>query len=132
MVLSKSGPYQPLRPNGFRVKCIDVPPTARWMNGVLGLVITVMRTLRQITTICFSSGALLVEVCRSDSLLCKQDWPSIWWLGMFGETGRRVMDPIRGSGDFLAYGSPSISAHPRRMLGFKARGRIVGEVSVCT
>ena len=29
---------------------------------------------------------------------------------MLGETGRQVMGPIRGSGDFLAYGSPSISA----------------------
>ncbi len=29
---------------------------------------------------------------------------------MLGETGRRVMSPIRDSGDFLAYGSPSISA----------------------
>ena len=45
-------------------------------------------------------------------LLCKQDWPSIWWLGMLGETGRRDVVPIRGSGDFLAYGSPSISASP--------------------
>ena len=81
-----------------------------------------------------SSGALLVEVCRSDSLLCKQDWPSIWWLGMLGETDRRDVVPIRGSGDFLAYGSSSssISAHSHQMLGFKARGRIVGEVSVCT
>ena len=29
---------------------------------------------------------------------------------MLGATGRQVMGPIRGSGDFLAYGSPSISA----------------------
>ncbi len=29
---------------------------------------------------------------------------------MLGETGRWVIGPIRGSGDFLAYGSPSISA----------------------
>ena len=29
---------------------------------------------------------------------------------MLGETGRKVMGPIRGSGDFLAYGSSSISA----------------------
>ena len=29
---------------------------------------------------------------------------------MLGETGRWVMGPIHGSGDFLAYGSPSISA----------------------
>ncbi len=29
---------------------------------------------------------------------------------MLGETGRQVMGPIRGSGDFLAYVSPSISA----------------------
>ena len=29
---------------------------------------------------------------------------------MLGETGRQVMGPMRGSGDFLAYGSPSISA----------------------
>ena len=29
---------------------------------------------------------------------------------MLGETGRQVMGPIHGSGDFLAYGSPSISA----------------------
>jgi hypothetical protein len=43
-------------------------------------------------------------------MLCKQDWPSIRRLGMLGETDRWVMGPIRGSGDFLAYGSPSISA----------------------
>jgi hypothetical protein len=32
---------------------------------------------------------------------------------MLGETGKQVMGPIRGSGDFLAYGSPSISAKGR-------------------
>ena len=32
---------------------------------------------------------------------------------MLGETGRRVMGPIYGSGDFLAYGSPCISAITR-------------------
>ncbi len=50
-------------------------------------------------------------MCGSASLLCKQDRPSVWWLGgMLGETGRWVMGPIRGSGDFLVYGSPSISS----------------------
>ena len=34
---------------------------------------------------------------------------------MLGETGRQVMGPICGSGDFLAYGSPSISALPPRV-----------------
>ena len=29
---------------------------------------------------------------------------------MLRETGRQVMGPICGSGEFLAYGSPSISA----------------------
>ncbi len=52
-----------------------------------------------------------MEVCGSDSLLCKQDWPGIRWLGMLGETGRWVKGPIRGSGNFLAYGSPA-SASP--------------------
>ncbi len=36
---------------------------------------------------------------------------------MLGETGRQVMGPIRGSGDFLAYGSPSISALATAYLG---------------
>ncbi len=38
------------------------------------------------------------------------------------------MAPIRGNGDFLAYGSPRVSTHPCLMLGFMACGRIVGDV----
>ena len=40
----------------------------------------------------------------------KPDLVRIQWLGMLGETWRQVMGLICGSGDFLAYGSPSISA----------------------
>ncbi len=71
-------------------------------------------------------------MCGSASLLSKQDWSSIRWLGMLGETGRQEVAPIHGNGDFLAYGSPRVSAHPHQMLGFMAHGRIVGDVSVCT
>ena len=38
---------------------------------------------------------------------------------------------ITGSGTSLWYLSPSISAHPRRVLGATARGRYVGESCVC-
>ena len=38
---------------------------------------------------------------------------------------------IKGSGTSLWYLSPSISAHPRRVLGATARGRYVGESCVC-
>ncbi len=81
---------------------------------------------------CYSNGTLLERMWGGDVLLSKQDWPKIWWLGMLGETGWQEMIPIRGYGDFLAYGSPRISAHPCQMLGFKARGRRAGDLSVCT
>ncbi len=38
--------------------------------------------------------------------MSKQDWPSIRWLGMLGETGRQGVTPIGSNRDFLAYGSP--------------------------
>ena len=38
---------------------------------------------------------------------------------------------ITGSGTSLWYLSPSISAHPCRVLGATARGRDVGESCVC-
>ncbi len=37
-----------------------------------------------------------------------------------------------GNGEFLAYGSPRITAHPCQMLGFNAHGRIAEDELVCT
>ena len=41
---------------------------------------------------------------------------------MPGETGRQVMGLTHGSGDFLAYGSPSISAHAHEEAKQKREG----------
>ena len=60
-----------------------------------------------------------MEGCRSDG---NQAWLSVWWLGMPGETGRQVMGLTHGSGDFLAYGSPSISAHAHEEAKQKREG----------
>jgi hypothetical protein len=56
-------------------------------------------------------------VCGSASLLSKQKWQNIRWLGMLEETGRQEVAPIRGNGDFLACGSPRISS---KLLGVLA------------
>jgi hypothetical protein len=81
---------------------------------------------------CYSNGPLLESVCGSANLLSKQNWPSIWWLGMLGETGRGEVTPMYGNGDFLVNGSPRISAHPCQMLGFNACGSLAGDELVCT
>ena len=47
---------------------------------------------------------------------------------MVGAASARVC--IAGSGTSLWYLSPSISAHPRRVLGATARGRYIGESCV--
>ena len=48
---------------------------------------------------------------------------------MAGAASARVC--ITGSGTSLWYLSPSISAHPRRVLGATACGRYIGESCVC-